>query len=64
MREVSFTEAINAWVGGKTIHCYSEHKQSIYKGKQFGGHQLLDERDRGVTPNEIVNGIWYIEEGK
>ncbi|MCW6112185.1 hypothetical protein [Clostridium sporogenes] len=63
-KKVSFKEAIQAY--GKEIYCiwktsYNTETKSCYK---FGSKEsmIIDKEGTAISPNEILNGEWYIKE--
>ena len=56
---VSFIEAIKARYEGKTIKVVLRNNERIYKDNSAG---LIDQNGGYLTPLEILEGKWYIEE--
>lgn len=56
---VTWQEAIEAWVNGKTVKCVDdEGKAWTYKQKWL----VASEDDNALALNEIKYGTWYIED--
>lgn len=57
---VTWQEAIQAWVEGKTIYCILQDNQDsykyIYSGTGFRNNKIC------ISRKEIVEGNWYIED--
>ena len=58
-KSVSFMEAIKARYEGKTIKVVLCNNERIYKDNSAG---LKDQNGGYLTPLEILEGKWYIEE--
>ena len=58
-KPVSFMEAIKARCEGKTIKVVLRNNERIYKDNSAG---LKDQNGGYLTPLEILEGKWYIEE--
>lgn len=63
---VSFIEAVKAYSYGKTIRCCykefnGEETTNIYKDGDIDAI-IEDTCNFGISPREILNGKWYIEE--
>lgn len=58
---VCFIDAVKAFNKGKTIYCDTPNLGKFYyNGKS--NKRLTDDQGRGITPWEILEGAWYIEE--
>ena len=63
-KRVYFNKAIKAYLEGKTIKVKIRSYETVYKPRGVNPIQnyLLDEDKEAITPNEILNGKWYIME--
>ena len=59
---VSFTEAIKASYGGKTIYCILEQEKYVYPPLINEFSTLIDGEHDGLSVAEILCGKWYIKE--
>ena len=61
-KPVSFMEAVKAFDKGKRIKSVLPNGVTQHYGIVYYGQLLDDEDELGVSPNEILNGKWYIED--
>jgi hypothetical protein len=61
---IPFLEAVQAYAEGKTIRCESkEWGTRIYQNKET--HKMLkDDENMAIDVEEILEGVWYIEDGE
>ena len=58
---VIFMEAVKAYAEKKTIKCISEYGERGYRYYRTG-NGMVDDMDSAITPEEILEGKWYIED--
>jgi hypothetical protein len=67
-REVTWQEALEAWANGKTVKCAARGYDNIYQKYDVvddcDDPFLLDEVGNPLDAYEILEGKWYILEGK
>ena len=61
-KPVSFMEAVKAFDKGKRIKSVSPSGATQHYDIEYKKQLLDDENGLGVSPNEILNGKWYIED--
>lgn len=62
-KEVTWQEAIIAWVDGKNVRCELDGEVYPYHGER-GITMVNTKDDLAVTRAEIRSGKWFIEGGK
>jgi hypothetical protein len=62
---VTFMEAVKAYSEGKTVKCHFEgtdRGEMTYKNKSHLCGAMKDDSDIGISPKEIIDGIWTVED--
>jgi len=62
LKPVSFYDAINARMNGKTIKCLFDSFENIYEYTEadYGCDVLIDSLEEPMSIDEMKYGIWYI----
>lgn len=61
-KQVDIKEAAKAYTEGKTIYCLIGGNKYIYKDYKGDPYiQMLCTIEAGLSPAEILNGIWFVE---
>jgi hypothetical protein len=59
-QEVTWQEALQVWVGGKTITCdLSDATYRFTNGSDF--RQFRDETENTLCKIQLINGKWFVE---
>ena len=62
LKPVTFYDALNARMNGKTIKCLFDSFENIYEYTEadYGCDVLIDSLDEPISIDEMKYGIWYI----
>lgn len=59
---VTWQEAIEAWIDGKTIYCLLNGEKFIYERSPLRKSLYDTEWKSSISAAELMNGDWYIED--